>query len=184
MAVQMLTIPNNLNLYMGSISSVETQNATSISTGSLIVSGGCGIAKDLYVGGTIYGTIGNVGINTAPSLVFDVGGAVVQTQSVTVKCLYINGMLIVNFPSTIFTGANNTFGPLVTSNSIGYIPSTNRSCLYPAGLTNSVPISALALINGYGNLVLYADLNYTGFTQFSGTKTLSQNAFTLVFYMS
>jgi hypothetical protein len=52
----------NIQSATGSINS--STNATGTTTGALVIVGGVGIGKDLYVGGTIYGTISGVGIST------------------------------------------------------------------------------------------------------------------------
>lgn len=54
MSCRDLFFRNPHNLFLNTESVTSSINATSTSTGALVVNGGCGISKDLYVGGNIY----------------------------------------------------------------------------------------------------------------------------------
>lgn len=70
MAYRDLLVPNNINL---NLKSSETLNITSTtesiseSTGALLVSGGAGIAKNLFVGTRLYAPVLNATLANAPS---------------------------------------------------------------------------------------------------------------------
>jgi len=57
LTIQYTTVTTTLVQTDDIIQTYNTTNATSTATGALQVSGGAGIGQDLYVGGTIYGTV-------------------------------------------------------------------------------------------------------------------------------
>lgn len=79
-SVEQLSFINNSNVLMNltptNTTISQTTDASSISTGALTVAGGVGISKNLYVGGTIFGTLNaGSGINLAGgSMVAGIGG--------------------------------------------------------------------------------------------------------------
>ena len=77
MAVKQLQNTNYLNLNMGSLVINNTNDATSTSTGVLNVMGGAGLAKNLYVGGTINGNIIGIPTDTDVDFQLDAGGNLV-----------------------------------------------------------------------------------------------------------
>ena len=84
-------------------------NSTSTISGALIVQGGVGIGKDLFVGGTIYGTVSGIYISTATD--------VIVTNSPT-----SSGVHYVTFVST-----NTNSTPVrVDSTGLAFIPNLNR----------------------------------------------------------
>jgi hypothetical protein len=105
MSVSELKDWNVMNLQAGSFLLLNTTNASDTQTGTLVISGGAGIAKDLYVGGSI-----NSGANNMSSLAITGTGNSTSTSSgvMTVaggvgiaKNVYIGGMLYsqITFPS-------------------------------------------------------------------------------------
>lgn len=101
------------NITSGEVSITSSTNSISTVTGALTVTGGAGIGGDLYVGGTIYGTIsGNIeGIATTASTV------------VTVEQTSVNNHYLT------FVDSNNptpTSENLYTTNSFIVVPSTGN----------------------------------------------------------
>lgn len=94
------------NVNTGSVNIYHTTQATSTSAGSLIVSGGVGIAKDLYVGGTIYGSsLGN--FTTIDSTSTSTGALVIAGGVGIAKKLYV-GSRVTALNMTCSTAPSST----------------------------------------------------------------------------
>lgn len=87
------------DLILDEVHVINTSNSTSVTTGALVVAGGVGIVKDMYVGGTIYGNItGSVtttslslsdttqSTNTATGTLIVSGGAGIAKNLYTSNC--------------------------------------------------------------------------------------------------
>jgi hypothetical protein len=115
------------------VSITNATSATSTLTGALIVTGGVGIGRDLYVGGIIYGTVsGN--ITTATNLAGGTSGQVPYQSS---------------------TGTTSFFGPGTAGNvlvSNGAGAPTYNNTLTLAGTTTSISTTtgALQVVGGVG----------------------------------
>ena len=144
----------------------NTTSATSTGTGALVVSGGVGINKDLYVGGTIYGTI--VGsISTATNLTGGTAGQVPYQTAPGATSFYgpgtagnvlvSNGTTAPSYNSTLTlagtTSATNTTtgalqvrggvgvgGSVYVGNRVGFVGTNSASAVYQVynAATNSL----------------------------------------------
>lgn len=88
----------------------STTNPTSTSTGALQLLGGCGMAKDLYVGGIIYN------VNTSDAFSYSTGALQLSGGASILKNLYVNGKVF-NTNTTQSTSA--TTGALTVDGGAG-----------------------------------------------------------------
>jgi hypothetical protein len=134
--------------YNGYVSILGTTNATSTASGVLQVSGGVGIGRDLYVGGTIYGTISASGvISTATNLA---GGSAGQIP-------YQNSAGITQY---IGTGTNGSLLQM-GANTATFVTTAN---IYVANAVTATNIRG-------GQLGQIPYQNSAGITQYIGTGT-------------
>lgn len=122
------------NLITDEIEVTYTTQSTSSSSGSLIVSGGAGIAKNLYVGGLL--SIGDNPVATLTNI--SLGGAVATTTNLYIY--QIDRLIILKFPylSTSATASSQIFSGAGAIPSI-YCPPTNNInmpvCVISGGTT-------------------------------------------------
>jgi hypothetical protein len=76
--------------------SINTVTSTSTSTGSLIIEGGVGIAKDLYVGGSIHSS-SSIGSSTSFNTTLS-GPWSSPLTSTTVTCTKVGDLVNIQFP--------------------------------------------------------------------------------------
>jgi len=147
----------------------NTASASSNITGALTVAGGVGIAKDLYVGGTIYATVAGTITGTASSATNIAGGTQGQIpiQSSTGTTVFIprgnTGNLLQYNTSTntatwvstssLLVGAslNSLLATNIASGSIGQIPfqsAVNKTAFAGPGTAGTVLVSAGASATG------------------------------------
>jgi hypothetical protein len=115
---------------------VSTTSAVSTSTGALQVRGGVGISQNLYVGGTIYGTlIGSGSISTASNLASGTAGQVPYQTAPGVTSFYGPG----------------TAGNVLVSNGTG-APTYNNTLTLTSTLSNTTTVAgnALQVVGGVG----------------------------------
>ena len=115
----------------------STENSTSITTGSSVVNGGCGIAKDVYIGGQI-----NV-INTTTSTSTSTGSSVINGGCGIAKDVYIGGQI--NVINTTASTSTST-GSLITSGGVGI-----SKDLYVGGIIQSGNDDVLKAPTGFEN---------------------------------
>lgn len=130
-----ITWTTNLDLAAdGTLTVKNSNNASSTTTGALQVVGGLGVGKDLFVGGTIYGTISGTLVGTAPT-----------AEQIRVSSTATNA----NFYPT-FVNSNNAspgiFESLYSDAGITYNPSTNR-----LGLGTTSAAGPLHVVTGAGS---------------------------------
>ena len=90
----------------GNIVASSTTNSTNTTSGSLVVKGGVGIASDLYVGGTIYGSVnGGISVNSINNT--PIGNAIPTTGGFTVLTVNKNDAAI-----AIINGGSNGVGDI------------------------------------------------------------------------
>jgi hypothetical protein len=87
----------------GNIVASSTTNSTSTTTGSIVTRGGVGIANDLYVGGTIYGSVSG-GISVSSINNTPIGNAIASTGGFTT--LSTTSTLTVNSSGNVTAIAN------------------------------------------------------------------------------
>jgi len=109
----------------------STTNATSTSTGALVIAGGVGIAKDLWIGGTIYS--GSVPVLTTSSL----GGSVFGGTDITVTSSGTTTTSYLRFDNTstlqTVTGRGHTTTNLMVFSNTTESTSTQSGALVVAG---------------------------------------------------
>jgi len=147
----------------------QTSNAVAISnntpstssvTGALTVDGGVGIDQDLYVGGTIYGTLVGSGIiSTATNIAGGTAGQVPYQTAAGVTNFYGPG----------------TAGNILVSNGAA-APSYNNTLTLTSTLSNTTTVAgnALQVIGGVGiegSLFVHGPAYFVNDVVFSGTST-------------
>lgn len=163
------TNPPNTNQSVGTLTVNSTTQSISTSSGAFILSGGGCVAKDLYVGGTIYGTLnGNI---ITPSLTLSStvqsnstnSGALIVGGGVGIgKNLYVGGTLNINSDST-FTGIINANNNIIAS-------ITTQSA--------SISSGAIRVAGGVGiakDVYVGGALNVNGITTFGNTLNMNGN---------
>ena len=123
----------------GTLYTSNTTNATSVSTGSLIANGGAGIAKDVYVGGSLNtagtsSTVGRASFSggiTATSINVNTIDNVVVVNASSLAATSISG--ITNITNATASSSTTT-GALTVSGGVGIVGST-----YIGGATTMLP---------------------------------------------
>jgi hypothetical protein len=90
-------------VWQNTLTLVGTVNATNTQSGALVVNGGVGVAKDLYVGGILYATVAG-SINTASNIAGGAQGSIpIQTAAGVTSLLPIgvNGTMLRSNGSTL-----------------------------------------------------------------------------------
>jgi hypothetical protein len=90
-------------VWQNTLTLASTLNASNTNTGALIVKGGVGIARDLYVGGTLYATVAG-SINTASNLAGGTAGSVVVQSAPGVTSFLpigVNGTILRSNGTTV-----------------------------------------------------------------------------------
>lgn len=131
----------------------NTTNTTTTNSGSVVISGGLGIAKNLIVGGDIYSDISA----TSQSMT----GACTLTASLT--CVKIGQTVFIKFPYTTDTATSTTY-----FSGTGVIPSsfrpseTVRQSIFV--LNNNTEVVGSITIDTSGNVYVYngSSGNFTG----------------------
>jgi hypothetical protein len=136
--------PGTNDLTVGGILAIQTTtNATSTSTGALVVDGGAGIGRDLWVGGTIYGNINGLS-STSTTSTHLAGGIAGQVpyQTAPGRTAFTGpggtGSVFIGLGATapIFSQNLNIYGHLTvgqttaTSTASGEIRATNEITAY------------------------------------------------------
>jgi hypothetical protein len=124
--------------YGGYVSVLGTTNATSTATGILQVAGGVGIGRDLYVGGTIYGSVSVSGIiSTATNLA---GGSAGQFA-------YQTGAGATSFISTASMYVGN-------SAKVDTVAQTGNATYYPTFVDANNAIAATEIVYTTSSFVI------------------------------
>jgi hypothetical protein len=148
----------------GTFTVTNTTPASSTSTGALTVGGGVGVAGDLWVGGTIYGSLGG-SINTATNIADGLAGQV-PYQSAPGQ--------------TAFTGPGNAGEILVSRGSSGPV-FQNTLTLAGNNVSTSTQTGALVVAGGVGvggNIYFGGNLYQNG-VLFTGASTSTTSTFTI-----
>ena len=145
LTIQLTTVTTTLVTTDDIISTYNTTDATSTSTGALIVAGGVGIGKNLYVGG-----LGRF-INTTAATSTTTGALVVAGGMGIGGAVYINTTSFIA-GSPILTAA--TVGALVTSITAG----TDTAVSASTGAVTIWNTSTLQTVTGRGNVTTNAIL--------------------------
>lgn len=144
-----LTLSGNLNMagdiVLDEISVSNTKNSTSSSTGALVVSGGVGIGKDLYVGGNIFGTIS--GTSTTISTTMS-GPWAAPLASQTVQLTKVGNIVVINYPVSLtgtVTNSQYVWG-FPTALPSGYFnPNRSLSCVIPIYNNNNIQMAQVLI---------------------------------------
>ena len=186
-------INGNLDIY-GSIHIMNTNDTTNSSTGSLIVDGGVGISKNLFVNGnqTNYGIVNisnTTGTSSTNSGALIVGGGVGIAKNLFVgNHTFVNDFTVSGFSHSINTMESTTTdtGALIVDGGVGIAKNLNiGGNINVAGTAQSTTTSSGSLIvsggvgiaknlNVGGNLNVAGTLNGTinlGTTQSTSTST-------------
>jgi len=146
----------------GQINAASTASSSSTTTGALIVGGGTGIAGDLWVGGTIHGTVS--GTTSAPgantNIVFNDNGS----SNATAGFSFDKSSNTVSTTALVLGGAANVGGNLNMTAATGNIKGDNLSIL----------ATTSAILNGgtsYANLTSSSVVLETS----GGNVTLNNN---------
>ncbi len=124
-----ITLPTSgTQTLSGPINITSNTNATNTSSGALTVTGGAGIARDLIVGGTIYGTFWNTSI---------------QTTSFSATPSHKNFMFLISGDSTI------TLLPATTAG-VNFVIGFQKT----DSVNTQINIISTSLIDDYSNYVL------------------------------
>jgi len=146
----------------GQINAANTASSTSTTTGALIVGGGTGIAGDLWVGGTIHGTVS--GTTSAPGANTQVGFNDGGTTNATAGFTFDKSSNTVSTTALVLGGAANIEGNINMTAAIGNIKGGNLSIL----------ATTTAILNGgtsYANLTSSSVVLETS----GGNVTLNNN---------
>jgi len=136
-----------------------TGASTSTNTGALVVTGGAGIAKDLYVGGTIYGSVTGVIIGIATTATNIANGTTGQIPYQTTA------------GNTLFFGPGTSGQLLVSAGSTSTGPVfTNTSSIMVGSAAYAITATNIA----NGNIAQLHYQSVSGVTSFVGTGTLGQ----------
>ena len=147
---ELMRIEGDTNAQQG-VTIYHTTQSTSMSTGSIVVSGGAGIAKDVHVGGMIYGDVtGTITTDTLTlngtinSTSTDTGTLIVEGGTGIAKDVYVGGMIYGDLTGTITTD-------ILTLNGTDNSTSTDTGTLVVGG---GIGIAKDAYVGGmiYGNL--------------------------------
>jgi len=146
----------------GQINAAATASSTSTTTGALIVGGGTGIAGDLWVGGTIHGSIS--GSTSAPGANTQVGFNDGGTTNATAGFTFDKSSNTVSTTALVLGGAANIEGNINMTAATGNIKGANLSIL----------ATTTAILNGgtsYANLTSSSVVLETS----GGNVTLNNN---------
>lgn len=116
LTIQLTTITTTLVQTDDIIQTYNTTNATGTSTGALVVAGGAGVGRDLYVGGTIYQNGVAVGS----------GGVGSSTTSTNVIVTNDTSSVTVNYISFVSTSTTVGTGLKIDASDLVFVPSTGR----------------------------------------------------------
>lgn len=128
--------------YFTNLKALSTASAVGTDTGALTVAGGAGIGGDLYVGGTIYGTISGSGTaNTATNIAGgNTGSIVVQTATNQTGFVEIgaDGKVLLSDGTAPYWGdVTNILGTATYSNQV-FVDAVQTSTPYYLVLSNTV----------------------------------------------
>jgi hypothetical protein len=154
------TITNRGAQTSNAVTISNTNSSISTTTGALTVAGGVGIEKDVYVGGTIYGTfIGSGIISTATNIAGGTAGQV---------------------PYQTTSGATSFYGPGIAGNVLvsngTSAPTYNNTLTLASTLSNTTTVAgnALQVVGGVGiegSLFVHGPAYFVNNVIFSGTST-------------
>lgn len=141
-------IINGETVFNGSVNFSLTANATSESTGSLVVLGGAGIEQDLFVGGTLTATniiykAEEIVTNTADATSTSTGAMQIAGGTGIAKNLYVGGNSIISNNNTVY-GNGTIIGSLFVGGNInGNLKTTTTE-------STSTNTGALQVLGGVG----------------------------------
>jgi hypothetical protein len=182
-----LTVAGNISTTGGNpVTFSSTVNSTSTSTGAVVISGGLGVAKNVFVGGSL-----NV-VNTTQSTSYTTGAFILSGGLGIASDLYSNGnatfaqTLTVNGSSTLVgavvvsnttVSSSTSTGALTVAGGVGILGALNVGGI--TSITNntqssSISTGCLVLSGGLGlagNLYGSGVVNFTNTTQSTSTST-------------
>jgi hypothetical protein len=123
----------------GAITFTSGTASSSTTTGTLVVTGGVGISGNLYVGGTINGSISLSTLAASGAVTFTAGTA---SSSTTTGTLVVTGG--VGISGTTYIGGNLFIGG---STSVGYLASSG-SVLFTAGTASTTYTTGTLVVTG------------------------------------
>ena len=159
------------------ISALSTNNSLNTGSGSLVVAGGCGIAQDLRVGGTIYANslIGSI----------DMTSSTIDSSSISTGSMIIGGGCGIN--GSLYAGGNINCSVFVGSGaSINNLTVNNNSTISGSLVVNNgVSINSTVnssdtntgALNIVGGCSIGQNVNIGGNVNVSGSITSSGNIF-------
>lgn len=153
-------------IWQNTLTLAGTTNATSTGTGALVVAGGIGVAKDLWVGGTLYATVQG-SINTASNIANGTAGAIVYQTAVG-----RTGFIGIGLNGNILQ-SNGTSATWVTTSSmvVGAAVSAAGTANLTGGAGGSIPYQSSAGITTFVGIGANGSVLYTGGTTPAWTAT-------------
>lgn len=128
--------------YFTNLEARSDTNAIGTNSGALQVIGGVGIGKDLYVGGTIYGTISGAGsANSATNIIGgDAGSVVIQTATnqTGFVSIGVNGTVLMSDGSLPYWGSLSSMDGTSTNSDHVFVDSVQPNTSYYLGLTDTI----------------------------------------------
>ena len=149
-------VVNTTASFLSTITSIST------TTGGVRVSGGIGVAKDIWVGGTINVRSTTSATNTSTGALQVVGGVGIQGD-LYARNLYSNGILIGTSAGTATTSTNIAGG---TAGQIPYQTGPSLTSFFGPGTAGNVLVS-----NGTSAPAYQNTLTLTGITASTSTTT-------------
>lgn len=154
------------NLYtLGVFSPLSTENSTSSTTGAIIVYGGLGVVKDVFVTGKINDSVDNT---SALSVNGATGGNVLNVDTIS-KTVTANASVIINSTNS---SAVNINGNVVIDTVLNKLTTNLTNVI--VNTTNSVDTSSGAMIVS-GGVAIQKNFNVGGSSSFSGTIDMLNN---------
>jgi hypothetical protein len=131
-------------LWQNTLTLTSTLNATSSQTGALIVQGGMGIAKDLYVGGVLYATVQGA-INTATNLSGGVAGSLpIQTAAGATTFIPIGAV------GTVLRSNGSTLQYVTTASlHVGFAEVSRSVSTLAGGAVGSIPYQSSPSVTNF-----------------------------------
>lgn len=171
-----LTLDETAGTFTVPLSVNNTTNATSTATGALITTGGAGIARDLWVGGTIYGTVvgGVSGISTTATNASNIATISANTNS-SYFLTFVDSNNTTSAFETLYTTSSFTINP--TNGNVGHNKATPTEALYieRAGTQNLVFLNQTASSSVWTGM----SIGYNGVEYFAAKGNVNTGEFQL-----
>lgn len=158
------------------VTATPTTNATSTTTGALVVTGGAGIGRDLYVGGIIYGTVvgGVTGVSSTATNSSNVATISANTNS-SYFLTFVDSNNASSAFETLYTTSSFTINP--TNGNVGHNKATPTEALYieRAGTQNLVFLNQTASSSVWTGM----SIGFNGSEYFAAKGNLNTGEFQL-----